>query len=93
MIANYGYLDGSGQFYITIDTDQCAACASRACVDACPPGMFAIEVDDYDDTVATIKKEFRHSIKYACASCKPVTDRPPLPCVKACPAQAISHSW
>jgi Fe-S-cluster-containing hydrogenase component 2 len=93
MIANYGYMDGSGQYFITIDTDQCIACADRACVPACPVGMFAIETDDYDDTVAIIKKEFRQKIKYDCAPCKPVHDRPPLPCVTACPAQAISHSW
>ncbi len=93
MIANYGYMDGSGQFYITIDTGKCATCDGYLCVAACPAKMFEIEVDDYDDTVATIKKEFRKSIKYSCAVCKPVTNRQPLPCVSTCPFAAISHSW
>lgn len=93
MIANYGYMDGSGEYYITIDTDKCIECEHRACVDACPIKMFAIEPDDYDDEVALIKEEFRRRIKYACAPCKPVTDRPELPCMSACTPQAITHSW
>lgn len=93
MKANYGYMDGSGEFYITIDTDLCIECSDRVCVDACPAGMFEIIVDDYDDEVATIKEESRKKIKYECASCKPTTGHPPLPCVTACNSGAISHSW
>jgi Fe-S-cluster-containing hydrogenase component 2 len=91
--ANYGYLDGSGEFYITIDTDICIECSDRVCVDACPAGLFDIIIDDYDDEVATIKEDSRKKIKYECAPCKPTSDRPPLPCVAACTAGAISHSW
>ncbi|TKJ40044.1 ferredoxin [candidate division LCP-89 bacterium B3_LCP] len=93
MKANYGYMDGSGEFYITIDTDLCIECADHGCLEGCPKGMFAIITDDYDDEVAEIKGEFRKKIKYDCADCKPVADRPPLPCVEACTAGAIVHSW
>ena len=93
MIANYGYMDGSGEYYITIDTDKCIECEHHGCVEACPKGMFAIETDDWDDEVATIREEFRKQIKYECAECKPVTGRPPLPCVTACTPGAVSHSW
>lgn len=93
MIANYGYMDGSGEYYITIDTDHCIDCEGHACITACPKDMFVVEPDDYDDDAAMIKGEFRHQVKYACAPCKPVSDRPPLPCMEACPADAISHSW
>ncbi|MBM3327877.1 MAG: ferredoxin [Calditrichaeota bacterium] len=93
MIANYGYTDGSGSYYITIDTDRCATCAEHSCTQACPVGMFVVEPDDYDDDVASIGTTFRHNIKYACAPCKPVANRPPLPCAAACKAGAISHSW
>jgi len=93
MIANYGYMDGSGEFYISIDTDKCIDCPDRGCLKACPKEMFTIEPDDYDDEVALIKKEARQKIKYECASCKPVSDRPPLPCIVACKPDAIKHSW
>lgn len=93
MIANYGYMDGSGEYYITIDTDKCIECEDHGCVEACPKGMLDIETDDYDDEVATIKEEFRKQVKYTCAECKPVSDRPPLPCIVACTPGAITHSW
>ena len=93
MKANYGYMDGSGEFYITIDTDLCTKCADHGCVNACPLGMFEIIVDDYDDEVAAIKEKHRKKLKYDCAPCKPTTDRPPLPCVVGCAPGAVTHSW
>jgi Fe-S-cluster-containing hydrogenase component 2 len=93
MKANYGYLDGSGEYYITIDTDLCIKCDHHGCVEACPVSMFEIIIDDYDDEVAVVKEDNRKKIKYDCAPCKPAGDRPPLPCVKACTPGAITHSW
>ena len=93
MKANYGYLDGSGEYFITIDTDLCIECSHRGCLEACPKAMFAVIVDDYDDEVAQIREEFRKKLKYECAECKPVGERPPLPCIQACTPGAIEHSW
>ncbi|MFQ6007371.1 MAG: ferredoxin family protein [Candidatus Zixiibacteriota bacterium] len=93
MKANYGYTDGSGEYFITIDTDLCIDCTDRGCVDACPQGLFEIIVDDYDDNVAAVKEEYRKKLKYECAECKPVSNRPVLPCVAACTPGAITHSW
>ena len=93
MKANYGYMDGSGEFYITIDTDLCIECGDHSCVKACPSGLFEIIVDDYDDEVAAIKAEHRKKVKYDCGPCKPVSDRPTLPCVAACAPGALTHSW
>ncbi|MBU2547836.1 MAG: 4Fe-4S binding protein [Proteobacteria bacterium] len=95
MIANYGYKDGSGEFFITIDTDQCDGCG--ACAEACPADCFEVGEDPIDplrdEPVAFVSEAVRKKIKYACGACKPVTDRPPLPCVQACPRGVISHSW
>ena len=93
MRANYGYKDGSGEYFITVQTDACADCAGHPCVSACPQHAFEIIEDDYDDRVAAITEDLRHKLKYACAPCKPVSNRPPLPCVEACPGNAIEHSW
>ncbi len=44
MRANYGYADGTGEFYLTIDTDKCNGCGD--CVEACPQGIFELSLDD-----------------------------------------------
>lgn len=93
MLANYGYKDGSGEFFITIDTDLCLACPARGCAVACPAGVLEITEDDYGDVVAAVREEHRRKIKYSCAPCKPTTGPRHLPCQAACPAGAIQHSW
>lgn len=94
MIANYGYKDGSGEYYISIDTDKCISCsAERACLTACPKGMFEIITDDYDDEVAAVKQQFRRSLAFDCAECKPAGGYSSLPCTAACTPGAIKHSW
>jgi len=96
MIANFGYKDGSGEFFISINTDKCNGCGD--CVPICPANIFEVRNEDPNDPfreipVAAVKESERKKIKYACSPCKPVSDRPPLPCVGACKAGAIVHSW
>lgn len=91
MIANYGYKDGSGEFFIIIDTDKCAACSDKACVGVCPAQVLEVMVDDYDDEVIAVHKEHRKKIKYSCAPCKP-TGTTEFPCVRACGLEGIKHS-
>lgn len=95
MIANYGYKDGSGEFFISIDTDKCDSCAD--CVPACPAKVLEMVTDEYDPlsekTVVTVREEERKKIKYTCAPCKPASGRGVLPCMAACAPGAIAHSW
>ena len=97
MIANYGYEDGSGVYYISIDTDECVVCTERTCVRACPSGVFVIEVDDYDDEVVIVKQESIKLLKSCCSICKS-SDRQRnseerLACEEACIKKAIKHTW
>ena len=97
MIANYGYEDGSGFYYITIDGDRCATCEGHPCVAACPQAVYLVELDDYDDLVAVVTETARRRLRELCAGCKALngdqgTERR-LPCTAACPTGAISHSW
>jgi Fe-S-cluster-containing hydrogenase component 2 len=89
--ANYGYTDGSGEWYITIDTNLCDGCAK--CVEACPEKAFICEYDDYDDLVAMVTEEHRKKVKYTCGPCKPIEGGSVEPCHEACPHGAITHSW
>jgi Fe-S-cluster-containing hydrogenase component 2 len=93
MKAHYGYKDGSGDYFITIDTDKCIECAEHPCIEACEWGVLEIIEDDYEDMVCAVVGDQRKKIKYTCAQCKPDHDRPPLPCATACPFDAIEHSW
>lgn len=90
-IANHGYTDGSGNYYIIIDTDKCDSCGK--CVDACPKGVLELITDDYDDKIASVKHEHHKNLKYVCAPCKPVSGERNLKCQDACPSKAIKHSW
>jgi len=96
MLANYGYKDASGDYFITIDTDKCDGCGD--CIPVCPVQVFAVEDEDpndplRDEPVAIVAEDKRKKLKYECSSCKPPSNRPPLPCIEACKAEAISHSW
>ncbi len=96
MLANYGYKDASGDYFITIDTDRCDGCNN--CVGACPANVFVVVDEDpndplRDEPVAMVVAEKKKKLKYECNPCKPTSNRPALPCVESCKAGAISHSW
>jgi Fe-S-cluster-containing hydrogenase component 2 len=100
MLANYGYKDGSGDFFITIDTDKCNGCGK--CIPACPAGVLELVTDESDPfrelPVAVVTEAHRKKIKYSCSSCKGAQCKPPgqkidLPCLKSCEINAINHSW
>lgn len=92
MIMHYGYCDGSGEYYIIIDTDKCNGCAK--CVQQCPQKAIEIItefIDLEDKTVAAIAEQHRKKIKYTCAQCKPEENK--TPCIRACPTEAIRIIW
>jgi Fe-S-cluster-containing dehydrogenase component len=91
VISNYGFEDGTGAYYIAIDSGKCAICEEKPCVDNCPTGVLGKEADDFDDIVAIVKEEFRHQIQIACTECH--VAGLPLPCVGSCRREAIRHSW
>ncbi|HHU75603.1 MAG TPA: 4Fe-4S dicluster domain-containing protein [Firmicutes bacterium] len=93
MIAHYGYKDGSGDFFISIDTDKCTQCSDKPCLEACPEKIIELFTDDYDDEVVGIKASERNKIKYTCLTCKSTFGAGHAACIEACLLEAIEHSW
>lgn len=93
MIANYGYMDASGEYFITVDCSKCVLCEKKPCVTACPKRILEIIENDYGEKVMSVKEDSRKKLNFVCSECKPNISRPPLPCVNACPFNAIKHSW
>jgi len=95
MIANYGYKDGSGDFFIAIDSDKCSGCGN--CIEVCPAKALELRPDDNDpfrdEPVVVVVEEHRKKIKYTCAPCKPVSGNTPPPCIASCEPGAITQSW
>lgn len=92
MITHYGYCDGSGEYYIVVDSDKCNGCGK--CVSACPQKALQLQsefIDLEDKIVATVTEEHRKKIKYTCSSCRPETNG--TPCIWACELKALSSVW
>jgi len=94
MIANFGFKDGSGDWFIAIDTDKCNACGK--CVAVCPPRILEVGENEYDpladEQMAKVKMAERKKIRYSCAPCQPGYGEKASPCVLACEPGAISLS-
>lgn len=92
MITHYGYCDGSGEYYISIDSDRCSGCGK--CLKLCPKNALQLEtimVDLEDVIVAAVSDEHRKKIKYTCFACNPESGR--TPCILGCERKAISCTW
>ena len=94
MIANYGFKDGSGDWFVTINTEKCNGCGK--CVEACPVKVLEVGPDEFDifreEPVVTVKHEERKKVRYSCAPCRPGYGEIRPPCMEACQPGAITHS-
>lgn len=94
MIAYHGFKDGSGEWFLVIDTDRCNGCGK--CVDACPSHVIEVAPDEGDpfgeEPVARVRDDQRKKIRYACAPCRPAYGEKPPPCITACEPCALSHT-
>lgn len=82
MIAQYGFKNGSGDWFVIIDTDKCTGCGD--CVEACPANVLQVGEDEFDpfneELVASARAEERKKIRYSCAPCQPgYGENPPHP--------------
>lgn len=88
---NYGYADGTGEYYITIDTDKCDGCGE--CVEVCPNGILEVAINDFDESKAAVKPEFSKTLGYECLGFHRKCVEYELNCHTVCQPNAIQHSW
>ena len=89
---HYGYIDGSGEYFVSIESDLCDGCG--LCVQSCPQQIIELVtefIDLEDKTVAAVKEDHRKKISYSCSACKP--DEVIPPCVAVCKNKAIECIW
>jgi predicted CoA-substrate-specific enzyme activase len=90
MKVSYGYSDGTGEYYITIDNSLCDGCGE--CVKACPEGIFTITGENNKQQKAVVKEEVRKKIALTCpglvSSCQNEVN-----CHSVCAQNAITHTW
>jgi len=87
----YGYSDGTGEYFITIDTGLCDGCGE--CVKACPAGIFVVDRDDNGQPKARVKEEARKKLSFLCPGFKSCRRTNEVNCHSVCQKEAITHSW
>ncbi|MCL2691494.1 MAG: 4Fe-4S binding protein [Candidatus Bathyarchaeota archaeon] len=90
MISYHGYSDGSGEYFLSVDSDKCNGC--QKCINKCPQNILHIElmfIDLEDKPIAAVKKEQCNKIRYTCTQqCNPEKNQ--TPCILCCPTNAIT---
>jgi predicted CoA-substrate-specific enzyme activase len=88
---SYGYSDGSGEYFITIDTGKCDGCGK--CVEACFAGNFEIKPNEQGQPRAAVKESVRKKIHLSCPGYRKCSADHTVNCHSVCQQDAISHSW
>jgi len=88
---HYGYTDGTGDYFITIDSSRCDGCGE--CVPACPSGVFEVVEDDTGQPKAKVKEAARKKLAFICPGFHSCNRSHEVNCHQACQKDAISHTW
>jgi len=87
----YGYADGTGNYFITIDTARCDGCGE--CVPACPSGIFEVTANESGQPKAKVKEGVRKKLVMVCPGYEACLSKLERNCHKLCPGDAINHTW
>ena len=88
---NYGYSDGTGEYFITVDNRRCDGCGE--CVLVCPGGVFSVARNDSDEPKAVVREALRQELAFACPGLEACRRSLPRHCHAVCPQDALGHSW
>jgi predicted CoA-substrate-specific enzyme activase len=91
MKVSYGYSDGTGEYFITIDTGRCDGCGQ--CVPICPAGVFIMAEGDSGQSKVKVKEEVRKKLAFLCPGFHSCSRQQEDTCCSVCPKEAISLTW
>jgi predicted CoA-substrate-specific enzyme activase len=87
----YGYSDGTGEYFITIDYSLCDGCGE--CAAQCPTGIFIMEKDGVSQPRAVVSEGSRKKLALLCPGLAACPIGNGNNCQSICRTKAISHSW
>ncbi len=87
--AQYGYSDGTGEYYITIDMRLCDGCGK--CAEVCPAQVLV--ADSGRGGKAVVKEDARKRLALLCPGFALCSRQHVVNCHSVCPTDAIEHSW
>jgi len=91
MKINYGYSDGSGEYFITVDTALCDGCGK--CVTVCPANLLEITEQDNSKPVVAVIESLRKQLSNKCPGFYNCLQDIKENCHTVCPHNALTHSW
>ncbi|MFH1383217.1 MAG: acyl-CoA dehydratase activase [Chloroflexota bacterium] len=87
----YGYNDGTGDYFITIDTGQCDGCGQ--CVSACPATIFEVIGENGQQPKARVAESARKRLAILCPGYSSCSRAHETNCKSVCQQEAISLTW
>jgi len=87
----YGYSDGTGEYFITIDASLCDGCGD--CITACPAGVLTIGKSDDGQLKCKVRDEVRKKLALLCPGFQTCSSEHKVNCHSVCTKNAIHHSW
>jgi predicted CoA-substrate-specific enzyme activase len=87
----YGYNDGTGDYFITIDLGRCDGCGE--CVSACPSAIFEVVAEDGREPKVVVNEATRRRLSIVCPGYSLCSSTHQINCRSACPGDAISLTW
>jgi ferredoxin len=86
----YGYSDGTGEYFITIDTEKCDGCGE--CIEACPAGVFMMS-ENGGTSAAIVREDLRKRLSFVCPGHDACAASHGETCRTVCAQQALDISW
>jgi ferredoxin len=88
---HYGYSDGTGNYFITVDAGRCDGCGE--CVSVCPSLIFKVVQEDGAQPKVRVQESARKKLALLCPGYTSCRSTQESNCHSTCPKDAISHTW